>query len=72
MRLQKGSAIYHDGMSSVSHYLCHCPSAREGHEVGCSLYREELESFGFHVRGDAPVIIAHVEINSLADVGFFF
>lgn len=64
MRLQKGSSIYHDG----THYHCHCPSPADGHEVGCSLYKEEVESFGFHVQGDAPVMIAHVEINSLADV----
>lgn len=30
----------------------------------------ESEGFGFSVRGDAPVIIAVVENNSLADVGF--
>ncbi|XP_073832692.1 GTP-Rho-binding protein rhophilin isoform X1 [Musca autumnalis] len=65
VRLQKGSAIYHDG----AHYHCHCPSPADGHEVGCSLYKEEIESFGFHVQGDAPVMIAHVEINSLADLG---
>lgn len=29
---------------------------------------ESFESFGFHIRGDAPVIISHVDINSLADV----
>ena len=34
---------------------------REGRE-------DSIDSFGFHVRGDAPVIISHVEINSLADV----
>lgn len=28
------------------------------------------EGFGFSVRGDAPVIIAGVEPNSLADVSF--
>ncbi|EDW07425.2 rhophilin-2 [Drosophila mojavensis] len=65
VRLQKGSAIYHDASS----YHCHCPRGDESHEAGCSLYKEELENFGFHVRGDAPVIIAHVEINSLADLG---
>lgn len=31
--------------------------------------KNNVESFGFHVRGDAPVIISYVEINSLADVG---
>lgn len=30
---------------------------------------ESFESFGFHIRGDAPVIISHVDINSLADLG---
>lgn len=29
---------------------------------------DAAESFGFHVRGNAPVIIPHVELNSLADV----
>lgn len=67
--------MYHDASTS---YHCHCPNANnasngsaaddESHEANCSLYKEELENFGFHVRGDAPVIIAHVEINSLADV----
>ena len=68
VRLQKGSSIYHDG----THYHCHCPSPADGHEVGCSLYKEEIESFGFHVQGDAPVMIAHVDINSLADVRFLY
>lgn len=27
------------------------------------------DGFGFSVRGDAPVIVAHVESNGLADVG---
>ncbi|XP_018784819.1 PREDICTED: rhophilin-2 isoform X1 [Bactrocera latifrons] len=67
VRLQKGSSIYHE--SAHTHYRCHCPTPNEGHEVGCSQYKEDVESFGFHVRGDAPVIIAHVEINSLADLG---
>ncbi|XP_055711132.1 rhophilin-2 isoform X2 [Phlebotomus papatasi] len=31
--------------------------------------QDNVESFGFHVRGDAPVIISYVEINSLADLG---
>lgn len=57
--------MYHDPSPD---YHCHCPTADESHEAGCSQYKEELENFGFHVRGDAPVIIAHVEINSLADV----
>ncbi|XP_062539819.1 rhophilin-2 isoform X2 [Armigeres subalbatus] len=30
---------------------------------------DSFESFGFHVRGDAPVMISNVEINSLADLG---
>ncbi|GAB0094423.1 rhophilin-2 [Sergentomyia squamirostris] len=30
---------------------------------------DSIESFGFHVRGDAPVIISYVEMNSLADLG---
>ncbi|XP_065072853.1 rhophilin-2 isoform X2 [Ochlerotatus camptorhynchus] len=30
---------------------------------------DHFESFGFHVRGDAPVMISSVEINSLADLG---
>ncbi|XP_059618504.1 rhophilin-1 [Phlebotomus argentipes] len=31
--------------------------------------KDNVESFGFHVRGDAPVIISYVELNSLADLG---
>ncbi|EDW82833.2 uncharacterized protein Dwil_GK10207 [Drosophila willistoni] len=85
VRLQKGSAMYHhhhhqhhhdsmggSGSRAVNNYHCQCPAEHEGdhvHEGSCSLYKEELENFGFHVRGDAPVIIAHVEINSLADLG---
>lgn len=34
----------------------------------CSSNVDSFESFGFHVRGDAPVMISNVEINSLADV----
>ncbi|XP_055618282.1 rhophilin-2 isoform X2 [Toxorhynchites rutilus septentrionalis] len=34
-----------------------------GNETDC------FESFGFHVRGDSPVMISSVEINSLADLG---
>nr|XP_029710552.1 rhophilin-2 isoform X1 [Aedes albopictus] len=30
---------------------------------------DSFESFGFHVRGDAPVMISTVDINSLADLG---
>ncbi|KAH8361213.1 hypothetical protein KR200_001802 [Drosophila serrata] len=63
VRLQKGSAslstssIYHDASSNTFNTTEH------------SGFKEEFENFGFHVRGDAPVIIAHVEINSLADLG---
>lgn len=64
VRLQKGSAMYRNGTA----YHCHCPSSDQ-HEVGCSLYKDDVDCFGFHVRGDAPVIIAHVEMNSLADLG---
>ncbi|XP_022229439.1 rhophilin-2 isoform X4 [Drosophila obscura] len=66
VRLQKGSPKYHD--SSV----CHCDTVTTPvvHDKECRRqYKEEIENFGFHVRGDAPVIIAHVEINSLADLG---
>ncbi|KAH8238483.1 hypothetical protein KR032_007369 [Drosophila birchii] len=62
VRLQKGSAslstssMYHDASTTFN--------ATEH-----SGFKEEFENFGFHVRGDAPVIIAHVEINSLADLG---
>lgn len=35
---------------------------------GQRLDKDNVESFGFHVRGDAPVIISYVETNSLADV----
>ncbi|XP_055551519.1 rhophilin-2 isoform X1 [Wyeomyia smithii] len=30
---------------------------------------DSFESFGFHVRSDAPVMVSNVEINSLADLG---
>ncbi|BFG01139.1 rhophilin-2 [Drosophila madeirensis] len=62
VRLQKGSPIHHairhsDTVTTPAHDTDRCQ------------YKEEMENFGFHVRGDAPVIIAHVEINSLADLG---
>ncbi|XP_037932481.1 rhophilin-2-like [Teleopsis dalmanni] len=63
VRLQKGSSLYHE--STI--YQCHCPTPHDEHKEDCAHYKDEIDSFGFHVRGDAPVIIAHVEINSLAD-----
>ncbi|KMZ09941.1 rhophilin-2-A [Drosophila simulans] len=68
VRLQKGSSLYHSVPSNNNK----CPLDNdddEEHDGGYNLYKEEFENFGFHVRGDAPVIIAHVEINSLADLG---
>ncbi|XP_037938954.1 rhophilin-2-like [Teleopsis dalmanni] len=65
VRLQKGSSLYHE--STI--YQCHCPTPHNEHKEDCAHYKDEIDSFGFHVRGDAPVIIAHVEINSLADLG---
>lgn len=41
----------------------------EGEDVNGERFdKNNVESFGFHVRGDAPVIISYVEINSLADL----
>uniref|UniRef100_A0A1L8DN36 Putative signal transduction protein n=2 Tax=Nyssomyia neivai TaxID=330878 RepID=A0A1L8DN36_9DIPT len=34
-----------------------------------SIDQGNTESFGFHIRGDAPVIVSFVEMNSLADLG---
>ncbi|EDV46958.1 rhophilin-2-A [Drosophila erecta] len=66
VRLQKGSSLYHSVPSNNNK----CPLDNDDeHDGGYNLYKEEFENFGFHVRGDAPVIIAHVEINSLADLG---
>lgn len=69
-RLHKGTALYRERQIYRD---CNCPSDHE-HEIGCLLdtYKSQsAESFGFHVRGESPSIIAHVEINSLADVRFF-
>ncbi|XP_033242079.1 rhophilin-2-A-like [Drosophila miranda] len=65
VRLQKGSAICHD----FSACPCDTVTTRVAHEKDCRQYKEEIENFGFQVSGDSPVIIAHVEINSLADLG---
>ncbi|XP_037725894.1 rhophilin-2-A isoform X1 [Drosophila subpulchrella] len=67
VRLQKGSSSYHN--VPASNNKCSLDNDEEEHNGGYNLYKEEFENFGFHVRGDAPVIIAHVEINSLADLG---
>uniref|UniRef100_A0A1A9UT25 Rhophilin n=1 Tax=Glossina austeni TaxID=7395 RepID=A0A1A9UT25_GLOAU len=76
VRLQKGSVGYHDvsnkGLATsapAADCHCHCAMTSDGQELPCCLLKDEIESFGFHVRGDAPVIISHVEINSLADLG---
>lgn len=75
VRLQKGSVGYHDvsnkalaTSATAADCHCHCAMTSDGQELPCCLLKDEIESFGFHVRGDAPVIISHVEINSLADV----
>ncbi|XP_052849573.1 rhophilin-2-A isoform X1 [Drosophila gunungcola] len=68
VRLQKGSSSYHN-VPPTSSDKCPLENDDEEHDGGFNLYKEEFENFGFHVRGDAPVIIAHVEINSLADLG---
>jgi len=66
VRLQKGSSLYHSVPSNDN--KCPLDNDDDEEDGGYNLYKEEFENFGFHVRGDAPVIIAHVEINSLADV----
>ncbi|XP_017110933.1 rhophilin-2-A [Drosophila elegans] len=68
VRLQKGSSSYHN-VPPINNNKCPLENDDEEHDGGFNLYKEEFENFGFHVRGDAPVIIAHVEINSLADLG---
>ncbi|XP_058826958.1 rhophilin-2 isoform X1 [Topomyia yanbarensis] len=42
------------------------PGSQDGSDCGGV---DSFESFGFHIRGDAPVMISTVEINSLADLG---
>ena len=44
------------------------PLRRAASEYNVSNAKTEDEGFGFSVRGDAPVVIAGVEPNSLADV----
>lgn len=84
VRLQKGTSKVGGGYRSRSP-TCHCRTkcSVDGQCDVCSKYstyteesnssRDECgaESFGFHVRGDAPVIISYVEHNSLADVSVF-
>ncbi|XP_055389970.1 rhophilin-2 [Condylostylus longicornis] len=73
VRLQKGSSSLYSDRG-----ICHCySSSNESHKSDCSKSDQETkdsnydnaESFGFHIRGDAPAIISHVEMNSLADLG---
>ncbi|XP_026728593.1 rhophilin-2 isoform X1 [Trichoplusia ni] len=45
------------------------PLRRAASEYNVSNAKTEEEGFGFSVRGDAPVVIAGVEPNSLADIG---
>lgn len=45
------------------------PLRRAASEYNVSNAKNEDEGFGFSVRGDAPVVIAGVEPNSLADIG---
>lgn len=45
-----------------------CDLRRAASEYNVSNAKVDEEGFGFSVRGDAPVIIAAVEPNSLADV----
>ncbi|KAJ8710391.1 hypothetical protein PYW07_009757 [Mythimna separata] len=45
------------------------PLRRAASEYNVSNAKIEDEGFGFSVRGDAPVVIAGVEPNSLADIG---
>uniref|UniRef100_A0A1Q3G4R4 Putative signal transduction protein n=1 Tax=Culex tarsalis TaxID=7177 RepID=A0A1Q3G4R4_CULTA len=52
------------GGSSTAGSDCGAESGGSGSSV-----MDNFESFGFHVRGDAPVMISSVEINSLADLG---
>lgn len=81
VRLQKGKG--QKIQRSKSPLQCNCKrTSYEGQCEVCSKYiayssddgsvidakDDGAESFGFHVRGDAPVIISHVDINSLADV----
>ncbi|XP_070139205.1 rhophilin-2-A isoform X3 [Drosophila bipectinata] len=61
IRLQKGSSTYHNSTFDLS-----LPLEDDEEEDDSS---KHLENFGFHVRGDSPVIISNVKINSLADLG---
>lgn len=78
IRLQKGN-----NESGRKNRKCQCKKSITGDgqcEV-CAKYstfspddrsEDSPEGFGFLARGDAPVIISNVEINSLADVSLFF
>lgn len=48
------------------------PLRRAASEYNVSNAKTDDEGFGFSVRGDAPVVIAGVEPNSLADVSIIF
>ncbi|KAH8273287.1 hypothetical protein KR018_004836 [Drosophila ironensis] len=63
VRLQKGSSTYHD-VTTYNSIL-----TPNNNEEAQGQVQKLGGNFGFHVRGDAPVIIAHVQINSLADLG---
>lgn len=63
IRLQKGSSTYHN--DNTLNFLL----PLECEEVDTGGSKKILENFGFNVRGDSPVIISYVKINSLADLG---
>lgn len=78
VRLQKGN-----NESGRKNRKCQCKKSvvADGQCEVCSKYstfspddrsEDTPEGFGFLARGDAPVIISNVEINSLADVSFGF
>lgn len=79
IRLQKGSSYENTRKTHRSKSPSNCSCKRSSYDYSCDMCSkynggdsygkdDNAESFGFHVRGDAPVIISHVEINSLADV----
>lgn len=81
IRLQKGTGAI---IQKRKPKTCHCKpgtliacdycksrsnngSVRSG-STNSSGKERVIESYGFNVRGDAPVVISHVETNSLAEV----
>uniref|UniRef100_A0A7G3AWS5 Putative signal transduction protein n=1 Tax=Lutzomyia longipalpis TaxID=7200 RepID=A0A7G3AWS5_LUTLO len=66
----KKSVAYSNGHCDVcTKYIAYTADDLSDDLQNQNIEQGNAESFGFHIRGDAPVIISYVEVNSLADLG---